>query len=171
MQLLVDGADGNTAGLLAGYAGGVTAAFNARHRAAMGQAPVRAASRYWYNPERSSSKFYGPGIFVMWMSMFPPLLATLAMAKEGERKTILQVYVSNISAREFLLGKILAFMIVALAEAALLLLLLFTFFGLRFVGRSDAVSRGHRALRLLRRLVRHAWSGPRFRTRPPPCRR
>jgi len=42
--------------------------------------------------------------------MFPPLLAALAMAKEGEQKTILQVYVSSISAREFLLGKILAFM-------------------------------------------------------------
>jgi ABC-2 type transport system permease protein len=56
------------------------------------------------------------------------------MAREGERKTILQVYVSNISARDFLLGKILAFVIVALAEATLLLLLLVTFFGLRFVG-------------------------------------
>jgi hypothetical protein len=29
--------------------------------------------------------------------MFPPLLAALAMAKEGELKTILQVYVSSIS--------------------------------------------------------------------------
>jgi ABC-2 type transport system permease protein len=134
VQLLVDGADGNTAGLLAGYAGGVTAAFNAKHAVGAAQAPVRAAVQYWYNPERSSSKFYGPGIFVMSLSMFPPLLATLAMAREGERKTILQVYVSNISAREFLLGKILAFMVVAFAEALLLALLLFTFFELRFVG-------------------------------------
>ena len=39
------------------------------------------------------------------LSLFPPLLATLAMAKEGEQKTILQVYVSSISAHEFLLGK------------------------------------------------------------------
>jgi ABC-2 type transport system permease protein len=66
--------------------------------------------------------------------MFPPLLASLAMAKEGEQKTILQVYVSSISAHEFLLGKIFAFMAVALAECLLMLVLLFTYFGLSFVG-------------------------------------
>jgi len=33
--------------------------------------------------------------------MFPPLLAALAMAKESELKTILQVYVSSISATNF----------------------------------------------------------------------
>ena len=48
--------------------------------------------------------------------MFPPLLAALAMAKEGEQKTILQVYVSSISAHEFLLGKIFAFMIIAIGR-------------------------------------------------------
>ena len=58
------------------------------------------------NPGRQSNKFYGPGIFVLGLSMFPPLLAALAMSKEGEQKTILQVYVSSISAHEFLLGKI-----------------------------------------------------------------
>jgi ABC-2 type transport system permease protein len=66
--------------------------------------------------------------------MFPPLLATLAMAREGEAKTILQVYVSNISAHEFLLGKIFAFMIVAFAEALLLFASLVLFFGARVAG-------------------------------------
>jgi ABC-2 type transport system permease protein len=56
------------------------------------------------------------------------------MSKEGEQKTILQVYVSNISAHEFLLGKIAAFMIVATAEAIILMMLLFMGFGLRFAG-------------------------------------
>jgi ABC-2 type transport system permease protein len=96
--------------------------------------PVEPAIRLWYNPDRSSKKFYGPGIFVLGISMFPPLLASLSMAKEGEQKTILQVYVSNISAHEFLLGKILAFMAVAIAECLLGLLLLFTYFGLRVAG-------------------------------------
>jgi ABC-2 type transport system permease protein len=95
---------------------------------------VRTAVRFWYNPSLSSKRFYGPGIFVMALSMFPPLLATLAMAREGERKTILQVYVSNISAFEFLLGKVVAFMIVALAECLLLLAFLYVFFGVRVAG-------------------------------------
>ena len=96
--------------------------------------PVQAAIRLWFNPGLSSKKFYGPGIFVLGLSMFPPLLAALAMAREGEQKTILQVYVSSISAHEFLLGKIVAFTAVALAECLVMLALLFTYFGLRVVG-------------------------------------
>jgi ABC-2 type transport system permease protein len=135
VQLLVDGSDANTSKLLAGYAGGVARSFNAsRGDRGAPQAAVQTAIRFWYNPSLSSKKFYGPGVFVMALSMFPPLLATLAMAREGERKTILQVYVSNISAFEFLLGKVFAFMVVAFGEAVLLLTLLFTLFGVRLAG-------------------------------------
>jgi ABC-2 type transport system permease protein len=140
VQLLVDGSDANTAGLVAAYSGAIVQAFNAgaagAPRAPGGSTggPVRAEIRLWYNPGLSSKRFYGPGIFVLAISMFPLLLATLATAKEGEQKTILQVYVSSISAHEFLLGKICAFVAVSFAEVLLLFCLLFTMFGLSFVG-------------------------------------
>jgi len=134
VQLIVDASDSNTAQLLSGYANEVTRAYNEQTAELTHPAPVRAAMRFWYNPGRDSKKFYGPGIMVLAISIFPPLLASLAMAKEGEQKTILQVYVSNISAHELLLGKIFAFMIVALAESLVLLILLFTYFGLSFAG-------------------------------------
>ena len=76
-------------------------------------------------------------------------------AKEGEQKTILQVYVSSISAHEFLLGKILTFMVVAFCECLLLLTLLFTYFGLNFAGDPTPFHRGHHSLRVLRGCVRH----------------
>jgi ABC-2 type transport system permease protein len=134
VQILVDGSDSNTAQLIAGYAQQITQAYNERTASTTQPQPVQASIRLWYNPGRSSKKFYGPGIFVLGLSMFPPLLASLAMAKEGEQKTILQVYVSSISAHEFLLGKIFAFMVVALGECLLMLVLLFTYFGLNLVG-------------------------------------
>jgi ABC-2 type transport system permease protein len=134
VQMLIDASDSNTAKLLSGYAAEVTAAWNADHGGGAQAPPVSAAIRFWYNPGRSSKKFYGPGIFVLGLSLFPPLLATLASAKEGEQKTILQVYVSSISAHEFLLGKILTFVLVAFCECLLLLTLLFTYFGLNFAG-------------------------------------
>jgi ABC-2 type transport system permease protein len=133
VQLLVDASDSNTAKLVAGYANQITRAYNQRTAPASPQ-PVQAVVRLWYNPGLSSRKFYGPGIFVLGISMFPPLLASLAMAKEAEQKTILQVYVSSISALEFLLGKIFAFMTVALLEILTGLVLLFTYFGLSFAG-------------------------------------
>jgi ABC-2 type transport system permease protein len=134
VQLLIDGSDANTAKLVSGNAAAVVQAYNDSTAAGANGAPVTAAIRLWFNPGESSPKFYGPGIFVLAISMFPTLLATLATAKEGEQKTILQVYVSSISAHEFLLGKILAFMAVAAAETLVLLVLLVTTFGLRFAG-------------------------------------
>ncbi|HEY4739297.1 MAG TPA: ABC transporter permease [Candidatus Acidoferrales bacterium] len=134
VQILVDGSDSNTALLISGDAQQITQAFNQTIAGAVQPQLVQASIRLWYNPGRSSKKFYGPGIFVLGLSMFPPLLASLAMAKEGEQKTILQVYVSSISAHEFLLGKIFAFMTVAMAECLLMLALLFTYFGLNMAG-------------------------------------
>jgi ABC-2 type transport system permease protein len=134
VQILVDASDANTAKLASGYASQITSAYNQQTTGGTEAGPVQAAIRLWFNPGLSAKKFYGPGIFVLGISMFPPLLAALAMAKEGEQKTILQVYVSSISAHEFLLGKILAFMDVALAECLVMSLFLFTYFGLRFAG-------------------------------------
>jgi ABC-2 type transport system permease protein len=134
VQLMVDASDANTAKLVSGDASQITSAYNQQMAGGRQTGPVQAAIRLWFNPGLSSKKFYGPGIFVLGLSMFPPLLAALAMAKEGEQKTILQVYVSSIPAHEFLLGKIIAFMAVALAECLVMSLLLFTYFGLSFAG-------------------------------------
>jgi ABC-2 type transport system permease protein len=134
VQLMVDASDANTAKLAAGYAAQITRAFNQRVAGIEHAGPVHTAIRLWYNPGLSSKKFYGPGIFVLGLSMFPPLLAALAMARESEQKTILQVYVSSISAHEFLLGKIAAFTLVALAECVAMLAVLFTYFGLGLAG-------------------------------------
>lgn len=133
VQLLVDATDSNTARIVQGYLNQVTQAFNQ----GLPNRPtrlVRAQIRLWYNPGRDSPKFYSPGIFVLGISMFPPLLAALAMSKEGEQKTILQVYVSSITAVEFLLGKVFAFMVIALCEWVLSVALLLTVFGLHIAG-------------------------------------
>lgn len=134
VQILVDASDANTAKLIGAYSNQITRAYNRRTAGLAHPEPVQSAIRLWYNPGRSSKKFYGPGIFVLGISMFPPLLAALAMAKEGEQQTILQVYVSSISATELLLGKIFAFVVVALAECVFSLLLLFTYFGVSLAG-------------------------------------
>lgn len=134
VQVLVDATDSNTARIVQGYAGQVARAFNQGAGAMAVPSLVGAQMRLWYNPGRDSPKFYSPGIFVMGISMFPALLASLAMAKEGEQKTILQVYVSSISAHEYLLGKILAYMIIAGCEWVLGMFTLLTVFGQHIAG-------------------------------------
>ena len=138
-QLLVDATDTNTALIARGGAVQVTGAF-ARQLAPSAPAgptapgSIEASTRLWFNPGRAPRKFYGPGMFVLALSIFPPLLAALAMAREGEQQTILQVYVSDISAHEFLLGKIFAGMAIGIAECALALGVVFTLFGLGLAG-------------------------------------
>jgi ABC-2 type transport system permease protein len=134
VQILIDASDSNTATLVSGDATQIVRAYNEGHARAGVAAPVQSEVRLWYNPGLSSKKYAGPGVFVLAVSMFAPLLASLAMAKEAENKTILQVYVSSISAFEFVLGKVLAFTIVGLWECVPLLLMLYTYFGLSFAG-------------------------------------
>src|SRR2546428_515084 len=132
-QVLVDATDGNTAQLIRGSAGQITRAF-ARPLGGATVPAIQTATRLWFNPGREPRKFYGPGFLVLGLSIFPTVLAALAMSREGEQKTILQVYVSSISAHEFLLGKILAGMVIGFAQCVLLAGLMFTLFGLRFAG-------------------------------------
>jgi ABC-2 type transport system permease protein len=133
-QILVDATDTNTALLARGGATQVTRAFARQLGLAPPEPAVRTATRLWFNPGREPRKFFGPGMFVLALSIFPTVLAALAMSREGEQQTILQVYVSSISAHEFLLGKILAGMAIGLAQWLVTLALLLTVFGLSFAG-------------------------------------
>ena len=132
-QLLVDATDGNTAQLIRGSAGQITRVF-AREVGGTPTPAIATVTRLWFNPGRAPQKFYGPGFLVLGLSIFPTVLAALAMSREGEQKTILQVYVSSISAHEFLLGKILAGMVIGFVQCVLLAVLMFTLFGLHFAG-------------------------------------
>src|SRR5919198_297862 len=132
-QMLVDATDGNTAKIIRGSAGQVTSAF-ARGLSGAPTPAIQTATRLWFNPGREPRKFYGPGFLVLGLSIFPTVLAALAMSREGEQQTILQVYVSSISAHEFLLGKILAGMVIGLTQWLLAVGLMFTLFGPRLAG-------------------------------------
>src|SRR5215470_489786 len=134
-QWLIDAVDANTANNMRGQAAALTGAFAARlggTNGSSGRPAIKVETRMWYNPGASSRKFIGPGAVVL--ALFPPLLAALAISREGEQKTILQVYVSSISAHEFLLGKAAAFFVIALAEWALALLIAVPLFDLKIAG-------------------------------------
>lgn len=133
VQWLIDGTDANTANLIRGDAAALTGAFNARYVAKDAPA-IQPRIRYWFNPAQDSDKYIGPGIFAVGLALFPPLLVALAMSREGEQKTILQVYVSSIKAHEYLLGKIMAYMVVAIAQWILTFTLGVLLFGIWLKG-------------------------------------
>jgi ABC-2 type transport system permease protein len=134
VQWLIDGTDANTANIMRGKAVAVTQAFTAQIQPVTMQLAIKPQVRYLFNPGREDLKYFGPGVLAFGMAMFPPLLAALALSREGELKTILQVYVSSITAFEYLLGKVIAYTLVAWGEWLAGMLVLFFVFGLSLAG-------------------------------------
>lgn len=95
---------------------------------------IVAHSRIWFNPGRKESLYIVPGVFAVIFWIYPSMLAALAMVREKEQGTILQVYASSLSARELLLGKGLAYFLVGLSEVVLIMTLGALLFGLWFAG-------------------------------------
>jgi ABC-2 type transport system permease protein len=135
VQILIDGTDANTATIVRGYAKATTNAFVENLRGSTRNAlPVSVQSRLWYNPGLETLKYIGPGAIAITVTLFPPLLAALATAREHEQGTILQVYASSLTGTEYLLGKAAAFWLVGMAEVFLVNLEAWLFLGLRFAG-------------------------------------
>jgi ABC-2 type transport system permease protein len=134
LQMLVDATDANTAKILSASADAITQKFLSTLITNNTEPPIQAKIRLWFNPGRESDKYIGPAVFAVVLALFPPLLAALAMSRESEQKTILQVYVSSISAQEYLFGKILAYTAISAAEWVLALILSTLLFDLRPAG-------------------------------------
>ena len=133
VQILVDGTDTNTANIVRGYVKSTTNAFVENLQGNTTTA-VSAQSRLWYNPGLENLKYIGPGAVAMALTLFPPLLAGLATAREREQGTILQVYASSLTGSEYLLGKAAAFWLVGMADVLLVNLLAWICFGIWFAG-------------------------------------
>lgn len=133
VQWLIDGTDANTANIMRQNAAMISQAFNQTNGFSSAPA-IDAKTRFWFNPGHDSDQYIGPAVFAVGLALFPPLLVALAMSREGEQKTILQVYVASIHAHEYLLGKIFAYMLVAVAEWVLTLALAIPMFGIWFKG-------------------------------------
>ncbi len=94
---------------------------------------VKPNLRVWFNPGLKESLFIVPGVFGIVLWMFPSLLACVAMAREKEQGTVLQVFVSSIKAHELVLGKALVYTLVGLAQAVIIISLATFIFGLHFL--------------------------------------
>jgi ABC-2 type transport system permease protein len=82
---------------------------------------ITARIRLWFNPGRLESLYIVPGVYGVILWIFPSLLTAIAMVREKEKGTILQVYASSISATELLLGKGMAYLLIAMTEALIVI--------------------------------------------------
>ena len=117
VQVLVDGTDVNNARIIKNSIQATTKLFLQRSGFQLSADKIIAHVRLWFNPEREESLFIIPGLYALILWIFPALLTSIAMVREKEKGTILQVYASSLSATEMLLGVSLAYLLIGISEA------------------------------------------------------
>ncbi|MBD0336235.1 MAG: ABC transporter permease [Cyanobacteria bacterium Co-bin13] len=135
VQALVDGTDVNNARIIQSSLRATTQFFlRSSGLVAAQPPPVQTHVRLWFNPGRREALYIVPGIFGVILWVFPSMLSAIALVREKEQGTIVQVYASDLSATEWLLGKELAYLIVGLGETLVVMTVATVLFGLRFQG-------------------------------------
>lgn len=123
IQLLANAINGTKGGLASGYAASVIENFGrgiqleTHWLKKAGQAiskPVSITYSNWYNPELDYKVFMTPGILGVLVIIITLILSAMNVVREREIGTIEQLNVSPIKKYQFILGKLLPFLIIGL---------------------------------------------------------
>ena len=91
-------------------------------------------TRYRYNPDVRSLPAMVPAILPMLLMMIPAMLTALSVVREKELGSIINLYVTPVTRSEFLLGKQLPYIVLAMINFFLLAALAVTVFGVPIKG-------------------------------------
>ena len=141
VQILVDGANSNTALQALGYAVQIAAAYSDKLLAeAMMRTggrqfiPIDLRPRVWYNPDLISSQFLIPGLIGLTLMFTAVISTSLTVVREKERGTMEQILVSPLRPIIFILGKTVPYLIIGLVTATAILILGEVLFGVGIHG-------------------------------------
>ncbi len=98
--------------------------------------------RYRYNPDVRSLPAMVPAVIPLLLMMIPAMLAALSVVREKELGSIVNLYVTPVTRLEFLVGKQLPYVVVAMVNFVLLLLMGITVFGVPLKGSFLALAIG-----------------------------
>ena len=121
VQVLVDGAEPNTAKFVNGYVNAIWAGFVAARAAAGGSSvtpPITVEPRYWFNANAESRWFLVPGSMTVIMTLLGTLLTALVIAREWERGTLEALYATPLTRGQILIGIVLPYFALAMISTA-----------------------------------------------------
>jgi ribosome-dependent ATPase len=134
----VDGAMPTRAETVRGYVQAMHGAWlvdMAQHR--LGMDTVSASTvetRFRYNPDVKSLPAMVPAVIPLLLMMIPSMLAALSVVREKELGSIINLYVTPVSRAEFLFGKQLPYIVLAMFNFLLMSALAVTVFGVPVKG-------------------------------------
>jgi ABC-2 type transport system permease protein len=136
VQVLVDGAEPNTANFVRGYVSAIWATFLAERGASgvSANVPVTVEPRYWFNPNAESRWFLIPGSITVIMTLIGTLLTALVIAREWERGTLEALYATPLTRGQILIGKTLPYFVLAMISTLVCVLTALVLFHLPLRG-------------------------------------
>lgn len=111
IQVLVSGAEPNTANFIRGYSQGVIANWQQTRTpgAVVQKQPIDVAPRYWFNPAAKSRWYLVPGSITIVMTLIGTMLTALVIAREYERGTMEALFATPVTRMQILLGKLIPY--------------------------------------------------------------
>jgi ABC-2 type transport system permease protein len=121
IQILIDGSDQNLGTVIRNVAEPFLqkCVFNLLHTPMPSQLTVH--QTILYNPQQKSALFFVPGLMAIILMMVSAMLTSLAITREKENGTLDQMLVSPIKPQEIMIGKLLPYMLIAMVDALLIL--------------------------------------------------
>ncbi|MBV1863507.1 MAG: ribosome-associated ATPase/putative transporter RbbA [Rhodobacteraceae bacterium] len=98
--------------------------------------------RYRYNPDVLSLVAMVPAIIPLLLMLIPAMLAALSVVREKELGSIVNLYVTPVTRLEFLLGKQLPYILIAMISYALMLIFAIYIFGVPLTGSLATLTLG-----------------------------
>ncbi len=138
VQVLIDATDINNARVVQNAILSINNSFLRLHGLSNSRPLIKSNLRLWFNPGRKEDLYIAPGGLAVFLWIFPCLLTTLAMSREKEQGTVLQLYASSLSSFELMAGKALAYVLIAFTQAAVLIAVSCILFHLSFIGNLPA---------------------------------
>ena len=111
VQIVVDGTDSNTAGVVLNYAGNIIRndaieiLRKRTDRPGWEATGVHLQTRAWFNENLTSRNFYVPGVIASIVMLVTLLLTSMSVVREKEMGTMEQIIVTPITSAEFIIGK------------------------------------------------------------------
>jgi|SRR5690625_475190 len=96
--------------------------------------PFTIEDRYRYNPDVKSLPAMVPAVIPMLLLLLPAMLTALAVVREKELGSIVNLYVTPVTRLEFLLGKQLPYLVLAMVNFFCMAALAITVFGVPITG-------------------------------------
>lgn len=129
LQVIVDGSDGNTAGIVMGYTAQIASTYSheiflqrqQRMASKLQVATLFGVIRVWYNAELKSRNFMIPGVIAMLLLVVTGMLTAQVIVKEREMGTLEQLIVTPIKPWQLVLGKLLPFTAIGMFDVVLVM--------------------------------------------------